>query len=180
MRWVVLNIYLCGSAACVLGLLGCSTPTASDFESREDKPDRQLSSLRLHLEASADPPARTTEVPILRARPVLITIESAPFVTEANVIGAEVVDEPGGFSIRVELDRQGRWALERATAGNMRRHIAIYSQFGPERWLAAPVIDHVISDGKLTFTPDATREESIRIVRGLKNLAKKMEHDPRF
>jgi hypothetical protein len=179
-RLVVLNTYLLGMAAWLLGVAGCATSSTTDFESHEDQPDKQLTSLRLHLEATPDPPVRTFDVPVWRARPMLVTIESAPFLSEAEVIGADLVDEPGGFSIRVEFDRHGRWILERTTSGNLRRRIAVYSQFGPERWLAAPVIDHAMDDGKFSFTPDATRDEALRIVRGLKNIAKKFEHDPRF
>jgi hypothetical protein len=171
------NIYL---SAAVLLLLAGGCETSGTYESQEDKPDKQLSALRLHIESSHDATDRTIEVPVFRARPILVTIERSAFITEGNVIAAEVVDEPGGFSIQVEFEREGKWLLEKYTAGNMGRRIAVFASFGHERWLAAVQIRRVISDGKLTFTPDATREEALRIVRGLKNYAKKMDHDPRF
>jgi hypothetical protein len=169
----------------ILGLLalaglvaGCKTEET--YESNEQDTAKQLTALRLHIQTSPDPTGRSMEVPVFRSRPVLLTIDPSPFLTEQNVTKAEIVDELGGFSIRIELERQGKWLLEKYTAANMGRRIAIFANFGHERWLAAPVIQKVIADGKLTFTPDATREEADRIVRGLKNVAAKMDHDPRF
>jgi preprotein translocase subunit SecD len=179
LRAVAFNIYLCGLALALLAAAGCLGTQA--FESREDKPEHQLTVLRLHIQSSPDRTDRTMEVPVFRASPVLVNINKNPFITEANVTSAEVTDEPGGFSIRVVFDRQGRWLLESYTAKNLKRRMVIFSSFGPEeRWLAAPTIEKVIADGVITFTPDATRDEALRIVRGLKNYAKKMEHDPRF
>jgi hypothetical protein len=39
------------------------------------------------------------------------------------------------------------------------------------RWLAAPRITGRIADGRLEFTPDATRDEAERIVHGLNRVA---------
>jgi preprotein translocase subunit SecD len=178
-RSVVFNTYFWSALAALLIGAGCATDPAT-YESKEDKPDKQLTSLRLHMQTIPDPTGRTLEVPVFRTRPVLVTIDKEPFITEGNVMTAEVLDEPGGFSIQITFERQGRWLLEKFTAANLKRRIAIYAAFGPDRWLAAPVVQQTITDGKLTFTPDATREEALRIVRGLKNYAKKMEHDPRF
>ena len=55
------------------------------------------------------------------------------------------------------------------------KHLVIFSYFDQGRWLAAPLITGKNSTGLLTFTPDATREEAERIVRGLNNVAKKLE-----
>jgi hypothetical protein len=41
--------------------------------------------------------------------------------------------------------------------------------------MAAPEIIAKNSSGRLVFTPDATREEADRMVRGLNNVAKKIE-----
>jgi hypothetical protein len=43
------------------------------------------------------------------------------------------------------------------------------------RWLAAPIVRKRIGDGKLIFTPDATREECDTIVTGLNAVAKKVK-----
>ena len=55
------------------------------------------------------------------------------------------------------------------------RRIAIFSQFGPARWLGAPIYQQKISNGVVFFTPDASRSEAERIVRGLNNVARKLK-----
>ena len=45
-------------------------------------------------------------------------------------------------------------------------------------WLAAPLIRRPIADGVLTFTPDASREEAEKIVKGLNNVTEKIKKDP--
>ena len=95
---------------------------------------------------------------------------------EHDVVSASVVDEPSGtFSIQVKLNRHGTWTLERVTVMHRGKHLVIFTYFGQARWLAAPEITGKNSTGMLTFTPDATREEAERIVRGLNNVAKKLE-----
>jgi hypothetical protein len=179
-RWRAFNTYL--SLAALL-LAGCATGDQKKNQaSDESSPDKQLTALRLHLQGTPTPdqPNKTMQVPILRARPVLVTVERTELMSEHYIASAELVDELEGFSIRLEFDRKGRWILEAVTAQNRGRQIAIFCSFGSERWLAAPLIQQVVTDGKLTFTPDATREEAIRIVRGLNNMAKKLAEDPRF
>jgi hypothetical protein len=177
-RSLLFNTILCALLGGLLGTVGCSTvPT---YDSQETNPAKQLTVIRLHVQTLKDITGKSVDVQVFRARPVVITVDSSPFLTEASVVAAEVIEELGGFSIKVEFDREGRWLLEKYTAENQGRHLAIFASFGQDRWLAAPLVRAVISDGKLTFTPDANREEAVRIVRGLKNYARKMEHDPRF
>jgi hypothetical protein len=166
----------------LLALLGLAAgcQTEGTYESNEKNTAKQLTSIRFHIQTSADGTGRSLEVPVFRSRPVLLTIDRNAFLSEENVTKAEIVDELGGFSIQVALDTQGKWLLEKYTVDNMGRRIVIFANFGQSRWLAAPVIRKVISDGKLTFIPDASREETDRIVRGLNNAAAKMNHDPRF
>ena len=152
----VFNIYLC-----LFGLFlgGCSTTA-----------DKNMSTLRLHAEASQRD-TQVTSVPIFRKSPILMAISKDPVVTEHNVISARVVEELDGFIIEVKFDRQGTWLLERASVDNMGRHMAVFSEFGRARWLAAPVITTRITGGIYRFTPDASREEADRIVSGLNKLA---------
>ena len=142
------------------------------------KSGKLLSTLRLHLEASRGSSNAGEPVPVYREQPVWVTVEKEPFLTEANVSGASVVDVVGGFALRVEFDHGGATRLETCTTANRGRKIAVFCQFGPEiksyRWVAAPVISHRISDGVLIFTPDATREEAQEIALGLSNVSKKV------
>jgi hypothetical protein len=86
----------------------------------------------------------------------------------------------------LKLDKRGTWLLEQATGMNPGKHLVIFSQFGeaPDyklntgRWLAAPKIERRIADGTISFTPDATREESDAIVKGLNNVARKVQGKP--
>jgi preprotein translocase subunit SecD len=93
-----------------------------------------------------------------------------------NVADAKVVTSQGVLAVVIQLERKGAWILENYTSANPGRHFAIYSQWGEKgtsvRWLAAPVISYRITDGALSFTPDATREECEEIVLGLRNVAR--------
>ena len=145
---------------------------AGGCQTAESKGKKDLSTLRLHLEVNADGTDRNEQVPIYREKPVLVNVEKLPFISEKNVVAATLIDAHGGFAIQVQFDREGTWLLEQYSTVNRGRHIAIISQFGETRWLAAPLIEHRIPNGLLTFTPDSTREEAERIVRGLNNVAR--------
>jgi preprotein translocase subunit SecD len=167
------NLYL--MAVLVCGLVGgCKTADGKD--------KKILSTLRLHLESKADPMGRSETADVYRQSPVQFTIDKAPFLSEAQVKEAKVIDVTGGFALQVQFDRQGSWLLEQYTAANRTKHILVFSQFvGPleeklnkGRWLAAPQINNHITDGLFAFTPDATREEAERIALGLNNVAKRL------
>jgi preprotein translocase subunit SecD len=159
------NIYL------ILGLallaLGCQT-------SEERQKKKQITTLRFFREANHYDKNFSQQVTIGRHLPMLLALEKSPFLHEAYVTRAEVTKEAGDtFAIRVQFDRHGAWLLEQVSAANIGRRIAISSQFDQPRWLAAPVVSRRITDGVLVFTPDASREEAERIVRGLNNVAAK-------
>jgi hypothetical protein len=138
---------------------------------------KEATTLRLHLEVNQDQSGRSAHVPVYRQSPIYVNVQNAPFLMERNVANASVVESLGSFQIMIQLDRRGTWLLEEYTTVNRGKRIAIFSQFGDARWLAAPVMNKRITDGVLVFTPDATREESERIVRGLNNVAKVMQKD---
>ena len=172
------NLYLVIALSAGL-TFGCHTTPESREKSVEKK---VLSTLRLHLEAKQDSMGRTEAAEVYRANPVKFTMEKAPFLTEASVKEAKVVDVTGGFVLQIQFDRQGSWLLEQYTSANRTKHIIITSQFvspGEEklnlgRCLAAPQIQTHITDGLLSFTPDATREEAQRIALGLNHVAEKL------
>jgi preprotein translocase subunit SecD len=109
----------------------------------------------------------------------MVNVEKEPFLTEADVAQVKVIDVVGGFALCIRFDHSGTALLEECTTRNLGRRIAVFSQFGEKikdyRWLAAPVISHRITDGVLTFTPDATREECDEIALGLNHVAKKVQ-----
>jgi hypothetical protein len=165
------NIYLL-MAALALGA-ACKSP-------EERKQSKEASTLRVFLESNTDASARDRGVPVYRQNPVRVNVERAPLLTEVDLAVAEVVEMPGGFAIRAQFDGHGALVLEGATVAHKSKHLVIQSSFGETRWLAAPLITRRISNGELVFTPDATREESERIVRGLNNVVAKIKKKSSF
>lgn len=168
------NIYLLAAVALAV-VCGC--------QSAEKKQKKQSAIFRLHIESRPDQTQRTLEVPVYREDPIKVNIERRPFVTEEMVKEAKVLDAVGGFALQIQFDRSGRNLLEQYTAGNINKHLVVFSEFTSltnvdvqvTRWLAAPVITGRISDGILTFTPDADRAEAEHLADGLNNVAKKLK-----
>lgn len=111
----------------------------------------------------------------MRTSPILLHVLSEPFLDERDVQGAIIIENAGGFVVKIQFDDHGVFALDNISTSNKGRRIAIMSDFGEARWLAAPVMARPIKDGSITFTPDATREEAARFVRGINNTVKKLK-----
>lgn len=161
-RFRTFNFYFCFLA--LFFLCACKT-------TEERKRGKEASTLRLHLEVNQDGTQWNLGVPIYRERPVMVNVHREPFLTEGDVEMAEVVDAPGGYMLKVQFSRHGTLVLDTVTTSYKGRHIAVQSQFGESRWLAAPRINQRIANGLFVFTPDASREEAERIVRGLNHIA---------
>ena len=145
--------------------------------SKEKKPSKKYSTLRLFGAVQPNHTGKHQGVQIYRRTPIMMSVASEPFLDEGYIMEATVVEAVGGFMLRIQYDRHGAGLLENATHRMRNQHIAIHSNFPESRWLAAPVIDTPISNGLLVFTPDATREEADRIAEGLNALAKKLRKD---
>ncbi len=169
-RWNRFKLYLLVPLA-VVAVCGCQS-------SGLRKSKKQLSTLRLHLEAGRNGPKSNQAVPVYREKAIMVNIDKTPFLTEEQVSDAKVIDVVGGFALRIQFDHRGTSLLEQWTTGNRGRRIAMFCQFGEDmkyyRWLAAPAITRRIADGVLVFTPDATREEAEEIALGLNNVSKKV------
>jgi len=148
---------------------GCAT--------EQEKKDKQPAGLRVHIENKALTTGSALPITLLRSAPVELSITPEPILTEAHILSATLMDSPGGFVVHVKFDETGAWTLEQYSASNPGRHFALFGQWGDKlketRWLAAPLIDHRIANGVLIFTPDASREETEQLVKGLNNSAKK-------
>jgi hypothetical protein len=153
---------------------GCQTPSEKKAaEKTKVKPDQEASTMEFFLEVNPDGTDRNHPIEVYRDHPITINVMRTPFVETRDVEAAWVVDVLGGFSIKVQLKRpSGARRLEQATTSYRGQRIAVGSQFGEMRWLAAPRITNTIFNGEFFFTPDATREEAERIVRGLNNVIK--------
>ncbi len=148
-------------------------------QSEGHKKKHMAATLRLHVEGNRFEKDRVEVISVLREHPLELTVSRESFLTEADVTEARVVEGNGGFALSIHFDHRGQWLLEQYSAGNKGKRFAIEVEFGPKmaakRWLAAPVISRRIGDGVLTFTPDASREETEQIVLGLNNVAKKVQ-----
>lgn len=169
-RLLSFNTYLMAA----LLLLGCKTPQEKRDSTESKRQKKEMSTIRFHLEAEGDTTGRASPVPILRAAPVLVNVIKDSFLDERDVLKATVIDTVGGFVIQIQFDDHGRFVLDTATSSNKGKRLAIMTESTDRRWLAAPVISRRITDGIFTFTPDATREEATRIVRGLNNVSAKI------
>jgi len=136
--------------------------------------------LRLHIQSTPDGSERSAPVPIYRAHPILINVDKASFLDERSITNAVLVDSGDSFAIEVRFSHSGAKILEQYSTTYRSRHCAIASSWGEKyytnRWLAAPIFSKTIFDGKLVFTPDASREEAVMIVEGLNNHAKDIQN----
>lgn len=159
------NIYFASLAA--LLLVSCRTTE----KKAEREKEKETSAIRLHLEMLADGSPFVTTAQVLRSAPIPIGVQKMPFLDERSVESAAVVDTAGGHAIQLKFDRHGTLMLESMTSMHRGKRVAILALFPESRWLAAPRIAQRVTSGVFSFVPDATREESERIVRGLNNLA---------
>jgi len=156
------NTYLlAGLLALLAG--GCAAP------SKDDK--KVQSALRLHLEVNPNPAGQSMRVNVGRSDPLAVNVDQQAFLNELQVEKASVLDALGGFSIALQFSSDGAILLEQYTGAYNGRRMAIAAEFGEFRWIAAPVIRQRLANGQLVFTPDLTREEAERFVRGLNRVA---------
>ena len=156
-------------------LLLVTVLTTACETTEERKRGKEISTLRVFLEAHRGGGGLNSGVTVYRQNPIHLNLEREPFLAEVDLVSAAVIEVPGGYAIRTQFDGHGALLLEGVTVSHRGRHLAIQSNFGESRWLAAPLINRRISNGELVFTPDATREEADRIVRGLTNVVLKIK-----
>ncbi len=166
------NIYLC---LALVWLFACGCQTAEQKDAKKKKKESTL--VELHMETNREQASDNETVAINRDPPIHVNIDKNTFLDSADVEEAVLVEDLGGFAIKLKFNWRGTQLLEGMTTANRGKRIAVFCTFGPSRWLASPVIHKRISDGVLTFTPDASREEAERIVRGLNNVAKKLKKE---
>jgi hypothetical protein len=118
-----------------------------------------------------------------RVEPVEITVQKSPILDERDVKNARVIDTdvPDQFVIGVEFTEHGALVLQMNSVAIQGRRLVIAGRWSDgkiaqSRWLSAPVVRRAFDQGVLVFTPDCTRDEADRIVRGLNNVAVKLEN----
>jgi hypothetical protein len=157
------------TALILAGLVGgCATSS---------KEDEKISTIRLHLEVNPQMVKRSMEVTVLRAHPVKLTVAEEPMIHEGYVDKAEIVTDGGTHSIRLTFDDSGRRMLVAETAAHLGKRVAVSAQFPELRWLAAPAIKGINTNGVFTFTPDADLAECRRLVDGLNIVIEKRKKE---
>jgi hypothetical protein len=156
---------------------GCKTSQEKKEAKDQEKSEKKvMSTLQFHMEINPDGSDRNGPVSIYRDNPTVINVWRSPFLDQTHMVEASIIEQFGSFAIKIRFDTyMGQRLLEQATNTYRGQRIAIFSQFGEARWLAAPKITKVITDGVFIFTPDATREEADRIVLGLNNMIKQIK-----
>jgi len=168
-RFRVINWNL--AAALALGglLAGCA--------SRSKKKDEEISTIRLHFEVNPQLVRRSIEVSVLRAQPMKLTVAEEPLVHEGYLDEVAIINDGSTHQLRLKFDDRGRRLLETETAGSLGKRIAVAAQFPDLRWLGAPVITRINTNGVVTFTPDADLAECRRLVDGLKLVIEQRKKD---
>ena len=162
------NLKLLLPVGLLLTLLGCQMSQLTQ--------SKQPATLRVHIETNPFPPDQCEQILVVRSSPIAINVEKKPFLNESHVTSAKVVETDEGFVMSVKFNDQGQWLLEQYTTANSKRRLAIRTQFRQttnvfDRWIAAPRIARGITNGILTFTPDASQDEADIIVAGWNNVA---------
>jgi hypothetical protein len=165
------NTYLFLLAATLVA--GCKSP-------EEKKRDKTVARFALFLEGAQD---GTTNYVSVEISGVNLLASRKPFLDEGNVQKAAVLDtQDGGFAMQVQYNQRGTFVLDAISAQYRSRRMIVFSELSVDEtvtshWLAAPLIGARILDGRILFTPNATREEAEQIVLGVNNLVKKSKRN---
>lgn len=171
-----MNLYLRRFNYYLFGVLVVLGGCASGPDRAQQK---EQSLVQLFLEAEADIGDQTAIIQVCRSAPVPVRVYKRHFLDTAELVDAAIIDVVGGFVVQLRFTPHGALVLEQITTAHRGSRIAIYAMFPAGRWLAAPVISNRITNGVLVFTPDATREEAERLVRGLNNTAVRLGNKPK-
>jgi len=165
--FVPFNIYLL-AALCIFGA-GCHTKSSSTSSQK-----KKMSTLRLFLEGDSLENAGMGNVQVTHDK-IPFIIDRDPFLDEADVAGASLVNGIGGPEIQVVFSEHGTLMLDMTTTANKGKHIIVMTQFPKTHWIAAPLITKRLPNGIFRFTPDSdlTQDDLKRIVDGLNIVAKK-------
>jgi hypothetical protein len=130
-------------------------------------------------------------------------VESEPFLSEADLSSARLVDYPDGtYAVQVSCNQHGKLVLDMTTTSSKGLNMVIFSFFPPAGWSkpksrdafsgekaatgqprvsswSAARISNNLSNGTFQFTPEASRAEAERMVRGLNNMVAVIEKEDR-
>jgi hypothetical protein len=118
------NIYF--AVAGVFFCAGCVHSNKAKID-----PKKEASTIRLYLEGSHADTSSTGTVLVTRQK-FPYTVQREPFLTEADLSKAALVDDPGpehSYSIELLFDDHASLLLDMTTTANKGHHIIIFSQF---------------------------------------------------
>ncbi len=143
------------------------TETAPKKSKKEKKP-KLLKSLRVYVETKHDIDERSLPAVVGRSSPMKFRVEKLAILNEVHIEAATLLDQRESFQVQIKFNSLGTRILEAYTSAAAGRHLLIMTDLDDGgRWVAAPLIRRRIGDGKLVFTPDASRDEMDRLVKGL-------------
>ncbi|MBA4148096.1 MAG: hypothetical protein H0X66_08260 [Verrucomicrobia bacterium] len=174
-RFNIILLLLCCSA-----FTACQTTKQNPEETAlRKKYKNEKTLLQLHLGGAANSSGRSIE--IYRQKPIYVSVDPIPFLDWRNITDGRLVEDQSGFAIQLQFDAHGTFVLDTLTTANRGKPIAILAITGTEqRWLGAPLIHQRNASGFLTFTPDATREETERMIYGIRNVAERVRKQTQF
>ena len=164
----IINHYLMALALCAGLGVGCKSVG-------EKKPGENYSLIMLYLEQNNDGTKYSRKMAVMRTDPIIFYVNSEPFLGTADLEQATLMEAIGGFALQLQFNRHGTAVLESFTTSNKGKRMAIFCQFTEPRVLAAPMITQRNATGIIRFTPDCSREEGERIVKGLTTAIKKIK-----
>ncbi|MGE3308597.1 MAG: hypothetical protein AB7O66_01410 [Limisphaerales bacterium] len=151
-----------------------TTAKPDSKKSRKAKKPKLIKNIRVYLETKHDIEERSLPAVVGRSSPMKFMVEKLPILNEVHVESARLLDQRGSFQVQIKFNSLGSRILESYTAAAAGRHLLIMTEIDDEgRWIAAPLIRRRLGDGKLVFSPDATREQMDLLVRGLNELVEK-------
>src|SRR4051812_11721425 len=92
------NIYL---------LIGLGMFCVCGCRSTGDDKKKEVSTLRVNLEALRDMMDFSTEISVFRGQPITLHVDKSPLLSEIDVVHADVVEDRGGFFLQIQFDRHG-------------------------------------------------------------------------
>ncbi len=95
-------------------------------------------------------------------------IGASPVLNDVHIEEASAHDTAdGSVAIQLQLNRQGKRILENMSGAYRGKRLAVSASFPELRWLCCVRMDKLMSDGHLTFFPNASPEECDRIAKGM-------------
>ena len=140
-------------------------------KAKEKEESKKLSLTEIYLETPKGSNTEVHEVQVFRAWPETISVSRKSFLDSRDFQSVSILknEEDNTFQIEYILTAEGSSILQNITGRYRGRRMIIFANFGDPRYLGAPKIDKVITDGRIVITPDASLEEAERYILGMRN-----------